>query len=177
MINDKFIGLRAIEPLDVDTLYRWENDMTLWQVSNTLTPFSRHQLLKYIESAALDIYQTKQLRLIIEFVDKPECEEPIGLLDLFDYDPFHNRGGVGIMVHEKWRNKGVASTALELFIPYAFNHLGLHQLYCNISETNLSSIRLFEKAGFNLIGIKQQWLKTLNGYENECMYQLINADR
>ncbi len=63
--NDKII-LRALEPADADLLYQWENQMELWSVSNTLTPFSRHQIITYINQISLDIYQTKQLRLMID---------------------------------------------------------------------------------------------------------------
>src|SRR5512145_129569 len=55
------ILLRAVEPYDIDVLYRWENDTEIWRVSNTITPFSKFILEKYIESAHLDIYQAKQL--------------------------------------------------------------------------------------------------------------------
>ena len=38
MINDDIIRLRALEPEDLECLYQWENDMDLWEVSDTLTP-------------------------------------------------------------------------------------------------------------------------------------------
>ena len=64
------IILRAPEPGDIDVLYLWENDPEIWQVSNTITPFSRYILEKYIENAHLDIYQVKQLRLMIDVKEK-----------------------------------------------------------------------------------------------------------
>ena len=70
MINDDIIRLRALEPEDLECLYQWENDMDLWEVSDTLTPFSLFTLKKYIETCHLDIYTTKQLRLMIERADK-----------------------------------------------------------------------------------------------------------
>ena len=39
--NEAAIILRALEPEDVELLYTWENDHLIWQVSNTLIPFSR----------------------------------------------------------------------------------------------------------------------------------------
>ena len=50
MINDDIIRLRALEPEDLECLYKWENDMDLWEVSDTLTPFSLFTLKKYIET-------------------------------------------------------------------------------------------------------------------------------
>ncbi|WP_255434076.1 GNAT family N-acetyltransferase [Carboxylicivirga sp. M1479] len=169
-MNNEELVLRALEPDDIHLLYQWENNMEIWEVSNTLTPFSKHQLTKYIEQAQLDIFQTKQLRLIIELENSKQV---IGMIDLFDFDPFHQRGGVGIIINAVYRQRGFAYEALMLFKDYCFNNLALHQLYANISVDNTASLALFEKVGFKLIGIKKDWRKTKNGYADECMYQLI----
>ncbi len=163
--------LRALEPEDIDILYQWENNMEIWEVSNTLTPFSKQQLVKYIEHAQLDIYQTKQLRLIIQF---DGSDDIIGMIDLYDFDPFHQRGGVGVVIHQNYRRMGYASEALEMFIAYCFNTLGLKQLYANISASNKASLSLFEKCGFELIGIKRAWRKTKDGFIDEHFYQKMS---
>ena len=38
-IHDNILMLRALEPTDLDVLYRWENDEELWHTSATITPF------------------------------------------------------------------------------------------------------------------------------------------
>lgn len=45
--NDR-VRLRALEPEDLELLYRWENDPELWEVGNTLAPYSRYILKEYI---------------------------------------------------------------------------------------------------------------------------------
>jgi len=162
--------LRALEPEDIDLLYQWENNIEIWEVSNTLTPFSKHQLKTYIEQAQLDVFQTKQLRLIIEL---ETSKQVIGMIDLFDFDAFHQRAGIGIIIHKDYRQQGYAYEALMLFINYCFNNLALKQVYANISEKNIASIQLFEKAGFELVGIKKAWRKTSKGFEDERLYQCL----
>lgn len=174
MIQGETVILRALELHDVDLLYTWENNMALWQVSNTLVPFSRFQLEKYIRSSSLDLYQTRQLRLIIETTDQASPQLTVGMLDLFDFDPFHNRAGLGIVIHQLWQGKGLAKEALQLFIDYAFNTLGLHNLYCNVAQHNKKSIHLFNSLGFTLVGVKKHWLKLKDGYDDELMFQLVN---
>ena len=174
MIKGEHIQMRAIELSDVELLYSWENDMALWPVSNTLVPFSRYQLEQYVKSAALDLYQTRQLRLIIEKKTTDQMAEPAGLIDLFDFDPFHLRAGLGIFIHESYRTQGLAKEALELFIQYAFSVLGIHNLYCNVAQSNEKSIHLFTSLDFKLIGIKKEWLKVRNNYEDELMFQKVN---
>src|SRR3972149_1445845 len=138
MLQGKNIKLRALEPSDIDVLYKWENDTKIWKVSNTTTPFSRLVLEQYLLSSHNDIYTNKQLRLVVELI---QPAQPIGLIDFFDFDPQYLRAGIGILVgEEKEKQKGYASEALALLIDYCFSVLNLHQLYCNIGESNGSSI-------------------------------------
>lgn len=174
MIENEKISLRGVEMEDADLLYQWENDRNLWSVSNTLAPFSRHQIEQYVLMAQNNIYEVGQLRLMIDVVSEKQPFETIGMIDLFEFDALHQRAGLGIMIHEKWRDKGMATSALNLLCNYAFHTLGLHQIYCNISETNAASLHLFTKSGFELIGVKKDWVRTKDGFVNELMLQKID---
>lgn len=171
-LKGEHIYLRALESQDLDFLYQLENDTSVWEVSGTLAPYSKKVLQLYLDNAHRDIYEVKQLRLCI-------CDmsnNKIGLIDIFDFDPKHLRAGVGIVViSEKNRNKGVGEEALDLVINYTFSTLNLHQLYANIIETNMPSIRLFEKKGFEKVGVKKDWLLTNGEFKNEILYQKIKS--
>ncbi len=177
-LENGLIKLRAPEQSDIDILYAWENNMEIWKVSNTITPFSRFVLKKYIETAHLDIWDTKQLRLIIEAKDQSSLMfTPVGLIDLFDFDPFHQRAGIGILIaNAEYRHKGYASEALKLMVNYSFGTLQLHQLFCNISADNNISLQLFQNLGFKIIGVKKEWLKSLNGWQDEVLLQILNPN-
>ena len=166
--------LRAVEPSDSDLIYKWENDSSIWQMSNTITPFSKHIIDQFVENAQQDIFQTKQLRLMIDKTDV-KSSETIGTIDIFDFDPLNSRAGIGILIaKETDREKGFASDALEVLVNYCFNTLLLHQLFCNISHDNISSINLFKNKGFELVGIKKDWIRTPGGWKDEFMFQLLN---
>lgn len=166
------IHLRALEPEDLEFVYQIENDESIWEVSNTQTPYSRFLIRQYLENAHQDIYEAKQLRLAICI---NENNSTIGLIDLFDFDPKNNRAGIGILIkNTSDRSKGLGSEALDLLIRYAFQQLQLHQLYANIGEDNQASLHLFTKFGFEKIGIKKQWNKVNNVYKDELLFQLIN---
>lgn len=168
------IRLRALEPNDLELLYNWENDISIWKISNTYSPFSKYTLEKYLAEAHLDIFETKQLRLIIEKSDD-NSTKAIGAIDLFDFEPYHQRAGVGILIAEDAeKNKGYGKTSLELFLNYSFETLGLHQVYCNIAESNTNSLKLFKSLGFVEVGVKKDWIRNKNGWENEILLQKIN---
>ena len=166
------IYLRALEPEDLEFIYTIENNESIWEVSNTQTPYSRFLIRQYLENAHQDIYEAKQLRLAICLNGSFEA---IGLIDLFDFDPKNNRAGIGIVISsEANRNVGIGSEALQLVINYAFNQLQLHQLYANIGFDNVISMQLFTKFGFQKIGTKKDWIKVNNVYKDEFLFQLIN---
>ena len=174
MISNKLelgkIRFRALEPDDIDLLYSWENDAEIWEVSNTFEPFSKYILAQYIKESQHDIYESKQVRMIIETLKG----KAVGAIDLFDFDPFHFRAGVGILIHDKKdRKMGYANDALQLLCSYAANHLRLHQLFANISVDNLISIQLFKNNGFELTGTKKDWHRTMDGWKTELFFQKI----
>ena len=165
------IYLRALEPNDLEFVYLIENDLNIWPVSNTNTPYSRFLVKQYLENAQQDIYEAKQLRLAI---CQDEDFPAVGLIDLFDFDPKNNRAGIGIVIQGvENRNNNIGSEAVGLLIRYAFHHLNVHQLYANISMENKASIALFTKFGFECVGVKKDWNLINGSYHDEAIYQLI----
>ena len=172
-LKGKHIALRALEPRDLDFLYQLENDASIWEISGTLKPYSKKVLQLYLDNAHRDIYEVKQLRLCI-CNGEDDC---VGLIDLFDFDPKNRRAGIGVVISSpEDRNKGLGAEALTMLSEYAFTILDLHQLYANILEDNHSSIHLFEKLGFEKVGLKREWIRTSQGFKNEIMYQKINPN-
>lgn len=170
-LKGKHIYLRALELEDLEFIFEIENDESIWEISNTQTPYSRFLIKQYLENAHKDIFEVKQLRLVISNYKN----QALGLIDLFDFDFKNKRAGVGILIkNEVNRNKGYGQQALQLLIDYSFSHLGLHQLYCNISEENKASLVLFENNGFQQIGLKKDWNHVNGLYKNEYLFQLIN---
>jgi diamine N-acetyltransferase len=167
----KEINLRALEPEDLELLYAWENNESYWVISNTVVPFSKYILKRYLEDSHKNIYETGQLRLMIDHI---QDKKTVGTIDIFEFDPFHKRAGVGILIaYEEYRRKGLASMSLKCLTDYCFNTLQLHQLFCSILANNTESMDLFKKQGFVQSGIKRDWVKTADGYLDEYIFQLI----
>lgn len=171
-LETDIIRLRALEPEDVDILYRWENDTNIWKLSNTVAPFSRHALQNFIKLQNYDIFTSQQMRMIIE---SKATREPVGSIDLFDIDYYNRRAGVGILIYDKCnQGQGYASSALAALIRYAFHILNFNQLYCNILSNNIRSLNLFRAKGFDVVGNKREWVRTTTGWLDEYLLQLIN---
>ena len=61
------IALRAPELSDLNTIHRWENDKSLWHLSNTILPFSRFSIEQYILSEQEDIFSNYYIRELTDF--------------------------------------------------------------------------------------------------------------
>ncbi len=169
--NDK-IRLRAPEPEDLEVFYKWENDSSLWRLGSCmLTPCSRYDLKRYLASPN-DLYESKQVRFTIEHKSEKKA---IGTIDLYDFEPYHRRAAVGILIDEAYRGNGWGTDALSLLYKYAFSFLKLHQLYACVLAGNEPSKKLFAGCGFKETGLLYDWLQTENGYEDVQMFSLISG--
>ncbi len=169
-LNNEDIILRALEPQDLELMYRIENMPELWSISNTTVPYSRYVLEQYIETMHNDVYMDKQLRLVIE---RKEDHHPLGMIDLTDYNPLHNRAEVGIVVDEAYREQGVARQALELLIKYCSRYLHIHQLYAYIAFDNTASRNLFNACGFIECGVLKHWIRGEYNYQDAVLVQRL----
>ncbi len=168
MLENDRLKLRAMEPEDLEKLYEWENDTSLWEVGNTRQPYSKYALKEYLLQADKNIYETGQLRLMI--VEKVG-NETIGTVDLFDFDVHNSRIAFGLFVDKSYQGKGFATSALRLIENYVFDFLNLNQLYCHISASNVASRKMFEKENYESNGILKQWIRTANGFEDIIVFQ------
>ena len=173
LLENNMIKLRALEPEDLDSLYRWENESDLWRYGTTLAPYSRFALKEYISEARNDIFQSRQLRLMIVLKEE---NISIGTVDLYDLDPMNLRAGIGILIDNQHQKKGFGKQALELIKKYAFDFLFLKQLYAYIPQNNDPSMKLFTHCGYKQAGCLLQWLRCKDYFDNVFILQLINTE-
>ena len=167
MKNLSDIRLRAIEPEDLDLLYRIENDQHLWNVGITNVPYSRYTLHDYIATSSDDIYADRQVRLVIEKGDG----ETVGVADLIRFDPQHQRAETGIVIIDAYRRQGYALAALNELCRYALEVVHLHQLYAIVEERNVAALQLFSQAGFEEHARLKDWLFDGRSYHDAVLMQ------
>ena len=164
------IRLRAMEPEDIDAIYRWENDPEVWTHSAAHQHFSRNALRQFIaENDGTDIYASRQLRLMADAEDVGT----VGCADLFDFDPYHRRAAIGLLTDSHLRGHGYGTAMLLALEAFATEHLDLHLLYCDIATDNIPCIKMFECNGYHHSGTKEQWIRRGQGWVDATTYQKV----
>jgi diamine N-acetyltransferase len=107
-------------------------------------------------------------------IESPE-KRVVGIIDLFNFEPFHSKAEVGIVIGETYRHQGIGELALLLLQEHCFDYLGIHQLYAHIDTTNEPSLRLFKKCGFEECGYLKDWMRTGKNFRDVVVMQCINS--
>lgn len=170
MISNNEIYLRAPEPVDVDAIFRWENDRESWSSSGVRAPMSRHLIHNYINTLSANPFEDGQARYIICLC---KDNEAIGAIDLYDVDSINRRCGVGIVVDKQYRGFGFGVQALNLLCDYSYRDLGIHQLWAIVGTENAISRQLFETCGFTITGRLKSWIRIGESYTDAYAYQCI----
>lgn len=169
MLRSNKIKLRAVEPEDLDLMYLIENDTELWPCGQASVPFSHYALKQFIAESSNDFFHDRQLRLVIEKTDGLS----VGFVDLQRYDPQHHRAEVGIVVVPEQQRQGLASEALRLLANYVSSHLGIHQLYALVPESNTASLALFRGCGYKKTATLKDWLSQGSKWQSVIVFQKI----
>lgn len=175
MLENATHRLRALEPEDIDQLLKWENDSKNWWLGTSITPYSRATLLKFA-TGDHDLYRDRQLRYMLDYNNNEGDWVTVGAIDMYEFDVRNLRAGVGVIVDTAHRRKGHARQGIELIKNYMNVHLGLNQLYAEIPSSNSTSIQLFRQLGFKECGVKKDWVRGMEGWEDVILMQLIFSE-
>jgi ribosomal-protein-alanine N-acetyltransferase len=86
-------------------------------------------------------------------------------------------GSLGYWIGARFARCGYMTAAVRALIPVAFDVLHLHRLEAACIPTNLASIRLLEKTGFQREGYARSYLCINGVWQDHLLYALLQNDR
>ena len=142
--GDKVL-LRAVERDDLETLWRWRNDLDLWLLMEDAPPaptsFAEYEAAYERRVAEPD---ESWVRFAIEAGGRL-----VGECSMFDFDPLARSARVGILIGDpRDRGKGLGADAVNVLLAYAFLHRNLHRVELDTLATNTAALRTYRAAGF-----------------------------
>src|SRR6516225_5127476 len=85
-------------------------------------------------------------------------------------------GSIGYWIGEPYARQGLMSKALRVLIPFSFTSLRLHRLEAACITTNVASIKLLEKSGFQREGYARQYLCINGMWQDHLLYARLKDD-
>ncbi len=173
LMHGNKIRLRALEPSDAGTVYEWENDPSVWKFGDRRWPVSLSDVKSLIERSDLDIWQTRQMRFMI---DSLEDGRSVGCVDIYDFDPLNMHCSLGVLVESGSRGNGFAREAVALVENFAREVLVAHSINVTVAADNEPSVALFQAAGYERVGVMKDNLRRDRMFVDEVLLQKVFTD-
>jgi ribosomal-protein-alanine N-acetyltransferase len=81
---------------------------------------------------------------------------------------------MGYWIAEDETGKGLATSAVQAALTFAFNELELHRVQAETLINNVASRRVLAKAGFTQYGLAPRCLKIAGMWQDHLMFQRLN---
>ena len=105
-------------------------------------------------------------------------DEAIGEIGFIIQPDVHcHSGEIAYWVGEEYWGQGIATTALNYVINYAFQEKGLKRLYADIMEYNHASQRVLQKCGFQLDGVMRKHIFKHGKFYDQLVFSRLADDK
>jgi len=139
-----------------------ENDVTPIYLKWITDPYINRYLEARFETHSVNSLRRyvndlrKDLNSVLFKIELMTTGEHIGNIKLGPINWNHRFSDIGIVIGDKAHHrKGIGTESLTLVRDYAFNVLALNKLNAGAYESNKGSIKLFERGGFEIEGIRK----------------------
>lgn len=106
-----------------------------------------------------------------------ENDEILGLISLTDIDFVNQSAELHVMIGDKEnQGKGIGTYAVKAMLSHAFRNMNMHRIELGVLDQNLPAIRLCEKCGFVLEGLKKSAICKNGSYVNLRMYACLHEN-
>lgn len=168
------IVLRAVEPEDAETFFRWNLDSESARVLDYLwPPKSLAATREWTQRIATAEVQEDRLHLVIA---ERQSGVAVGMISTHAINRRVGCLSYGVSIDEAHRGHGYAFEAVALLLRYFFEELGYQKATVTVYECNQPSIALHEKLGFQLEGRIRRMVYTGGRYYDELYYGMTREE-
>ena len=143
--------IRQWEDGDLSNLVLNANNINIW---NNLRNYFPHP---YTEEAGKEwLSKTIGASPVINLAIALDGEAIGGIGLILNSDVYLMSAEIGYWLGEPYWGKGIATEAVRQMIEYTFYYFDIIRLYAEVFETNKASMRVLEKNGFYLEGVRRK---------------------
>jgi len=145
------ITIRQWKADDLENLVKYANNINVWNNLRNYfpSPYTEEDgkiwLEKMVEASPI-------VNLAIDL--DGACIGGIGLI--LNSDVYVYSAEIGYWLGEPFWNQGIATEAVRLMVEYCYYYFDIIRIYAEVFETNKASMRVLEKNGFYLEGVRRK---------------------
>ena len=104
-------------------------------------------------------------------------DKVIGSFSLFDWQRYHNRAQIGYDLARRYWGQGIGSEAVRALLRFGFERMKLHRIEAYTIIDNHASVRMLQKLGFQLEGVRRQYSWEEDGaYHGSGVFGLLRHE-
>ncbi len=155
-IESGTVRLRLLEEADLEMTLGWRNqdEVRKWFYTSHVLTLEQHR------NWVMNSYMPRDNDFIFVIESKMDGI-PVGQISLYDIDFGKRRGEYGRLMigNPAGSRKGFAREATRLILGFAFETLGLDEVYLSVIANNERAIALYKACGFSVDGEEDGSLK------------------
>jgi UDP-4-amino-4,6-dideoxy-N-acetyl-beta-L-altrosamine N-acetyltransferase len=145
-LGNTSVCLRLLTKADLPQTLEWRNldHIRIWFFHSDIISLENH--LAWFEK-----YKEKDDDFVFIIIDT-QTNHAVGQIALYHIDWKQKRAEYGRLIigAPEARGKGFAKIATRLLVAYAFENLGLEEIYLEVLEGNLAARKVYEQCGFTI---------------------------
>ena len=149
----------------------WLNDPQVNQYLSINSAQTKESCIEYVQS-----FENRKDSLILGLFIKDKNVH-IGNISISMINIPNRTAWIGISIGRKeYWGKGLAKEALISTITYLFNNSVIHTINAGVTVNNLSSVNLFIKSGFKIVGLLKESSMVNGKYEDSYVLTVLESD-
>lgn len=101
----------------------------------------------------------------------------LGLMGLVAWEKHHSRAEIGYDLRRDHWGRGVATDAVRAILTFGFTKLNLHRVEAQTIADNHASVRLLQRLGFRLEGVRREHSREEDGtFHDSTVYGLLRPE-
>ena len=175
MLEGKRIILRPMNQGDAGMFLRWFNNPEITQYLLLYLPVNQELEEKWIKKVNLS---NTEFVFVIEIKgEEGKSNVPIGNCGMhgINWKDRNATGGIAIAERGYWGN-GFGTETLELLLDYCFKTLNMHRVSSSVFDFNSRSLKMHEKLGFTIEGIRREAIYKNGKYHDEIILGLLKRE-
>ncbi|CAE6887998.1 Spermidine N(1)-acetyltransferase [Paraburkholderia domus] len=171
MLKSNRIKLRAIEEGDLPLIASWRSDPQVYEYFYEFLPISSRQQRNWFEKQLQD---GSEINLVVSNLSGVA----VGTVSIYHIDRRNRKAEWGRLIigDPAARSGGIGAEIEALILQYAFEHLNLHKLYCEVLVENEKVVSLHKKFGFREEGILRDHAFKAGKYADAIILAMLDSE-